>query len=149
MSAGKIVLSILGVCISILIFVAVVFGLIKLGTMSYETGYRVFTEKPMEDEPGSDRIVEVPKGISPMELSTLLEQKGLVKDDYLFFLQMHFSAYGEKVKPGIYTLNTSQTAREILQIMSAEDLGESEESGDSKEGKDSKEYQGKSDSEKK
>lgn len=127
MSTSKMVLHILGVCISMLVFVLVVVGLMRLGTVAYDTGYRVFTEQPMEKEPGTDVVIEVSKGMSDMELGTALEEKGLVKDAYLFAIQMKLSVYANKVKPGLYTLNTSQTAREMLQIMAAETESKDEE----------------------
>lgn len=146
MSAGKIVLHILGVCVSVLILIALFFGFIKLGTLSYETGYRIFTEKPVELSPGTDKEIEIPQGISALELATLLEEKGLVKDNYVFFLQMKLSAYGKKVKPGEYTLNTSQTAREMLQIMGTEENTQEDE--ESTEDKTKKESAGKIESQK-
>ena len=72
----------------------------------------------MDKEPGRDVIVEVEKGISPLKLGKNLEEKGLIRDAYLFVIQMKLSAYANKVQPGVYTLSTSQTAREMLQIMS-------------------------------
>lgn len=127
MSTSKVVLHILGVCISILVFVLVAVGLIRMGTLAYDTGYRVFTEQPMEKAPGTDVVIEISKGMSDIALGTALEEKGLVKDAYLFAIQMKLSVYANKVKPGLYTLNTSQTAREMLQIMAAETESEDEE----------------------
>lgn len=126
MSASKVVLHILNICVTILVFVLVVFGLMKLGIAAYDVGYRVFTEESVDKAPGSDVIVEVYEDMSAMELGTLLEEKGLVKENYLFVLQMKLSAYANKVKPGLYTLNTSQTAREMLQVMAAEPKTEEE-----------------------
>lgn len=127
MNASKVVLHILSVCISILVVVLIAFGLVKLGVLAYDTGYRVFTEQPMDIAPGDDVVVEVSEGLSGMELGTLLEEKGLVRDAYLFQIQMKLSVYADKVKPGLYTLNTSQTAREMLQVMAAEPEEEDEE----------------------
>ena len=120
MSASKVVLKILSACISVLIFVLVIFGLIGVGTTAYDIGYRVFTEKPVDNAPGRDVVVEVTSEMSALSLGTVLEEKGLVDNAYLFVIQMKLSAYAKKVKPGLYTLNTSQTAREMLQVMSAE-----------------------------
>ena len=39
----------------------------------------------------------------------------------LFVLQMTLSAYSKKVREGTYTLSTSMTAQEMLQVMSAEE----------------------------
>lgn len=132
MSASKVVLRILHVCISILVFLLVLFGLIKLGGQAYDLGYRVFTERPMENEPGTDVTVRVSEGMNALSLGTVLEEKGLIRDNKLFAVQMMLSAYAKKVKPGLYTLNTHQTAREMLKVMAAEEPKEEEE----KEGKE-------------
>ncbi len=127
MSASKVVLNILHVCISILVFLLVLFGLMKLGTAAYDMGYRVFTEKPMENEPGTDVVVEIRQGMDAGSIGTVLEEKRLIRDARVFVIQMQISAFGKKVKPGRYTLNTSQTAREMLEIMTAEEPKEEEE----------------------
>ena len=127
MSASKVVLRILHVCISILVFLLVLFGLVKLGGQAYDLGYRVFTERPMENEPGTDVTVRVSEGMNALSLGTVLEEKGLVRDNKLFAIQMMLSAYAKKVKPGLYTLNTHQTSREMLKVMAAEEPKEEEE----------------------
>lgn len=127
MNASKVVLHILHICISILVIVLVVFGILRLGTAAYDMGYRVFTERPMQNKPGTDVTVRVRDGMNAFSLGTVLEEKRLVKDGRLFAIQMMMSAYAKKVKPGVYTLNTAQTAREMLQIMAAEEPEEEKE----------------------
>ena len=69
---------------------------------------------------GSEILVQVEKGISAEELGQLLEDKGLVRDHNLFYLQLKLSAYSGHIKPGIYTLNTSMTAKDMMVIMSSD-----------------------------
>jgi cell division protein YceG involved in septum cleavage len=118
MSSSKMVLRILYTCIIALLFVLIIFGVVRLSVAAYSMGYRILTEEPMDKEPGRDVIVEVEKGVSPLKLGKNLEEKGLIRNAYLFVIQMKLSAYANKVQPGVYTLSTSQTAREMLQIMS-------------------------------
>ena len=118
MSSSKMVLRILYTCIIALLFVLIIFGVVRLSVAAYSMGYRILTEEPMDKEPGRDVIWEVEKGISPLKLGKKLEEKGLIRNAYLFVIQMKLSAYANKVQPGVYTLSTSQTAREMLQIMS-------------------------------
>lgn len=127
MSASKIVLNILHVCVNVLILVLVVVAVLRLSGRAYDLGYRIYTEKSVEAAPGRDKVVEISEGMSASEIGTLLEEKGLVRDDTLFWIQMQLSAYKDKVKPGLYTLNTSQDSREMLQIMAAEEPEEEEE----------------------
>lgn len=37
--------------------------------------------------------------------------------EILFYLQLKLSAYSKKLVPGIYTLNTSMTAKEMMVVM--------------------------------
>ncbi|MCI8282311.1 MAG: endolytic transglycosylase MltG [Lachnospiraceae bacterium] len=143
MSASKVVLRILHVCISILVFLLVLFGLVKLGGQAYDLGYRVFTERPMENEPGTDVTVRVSEGMNALSLGTVLEEKGLVRDNKLFAIQMMLSAYAKKVKPGLYTLNTHQTSREMLKVMAAEEPKEEEEETKKEKEKSSEDSSGK------
>lgn len=50
----------------------------------------------------------------------MLEEEGLVEDANLFYAQLKLSAYSGKLKPGVYALNTSMTAREMFVIMAAD-----------------------------
>ena len=61
------------------------------------------------------------------ELGDLLEKKGLIRDAELFFVQLKLSSYSGKMKEGTYTLSTSMTAYEMMQIMSGEEAEEKEE----------------------
>ena len=48
-----------------------------------------------------------------------LKEKGLVEDAKLFFVQLKVSAYSGKLHSGVYTLNTSMTARDMMVLMAA------------------------------
>ena len=54
------------------------------------------------------------------------EGEGLVRDEKLFFAQLKLSAYSGKLKPGIYTLNTSMVTRDMLVVMAAEEEEDTE-----------------------
>lgn len=81
----------------------------------------------MEETPGEDKTVKIKKDMSPLELGNLLEEKQLVDSGALFMLQLHVLDYDDKLKPGTYTLNTSQTAKEMMQVLSEEETEESAE----------------------
>lgn len=126
MRSSKMVLNVLNSVLSILLLVLLLFVLLKAGSVAYDMGYRVFTEPAVEESPGRDMTVQVEKGMSEIELGSLLEEKRLVDSGFLFAIQLRFSAYADKLKPGTYTLNTSQTAREMMQIMAGEEIEETE-----------------------
>lgn len=126
MSTSKIVMKIVSISFSILLLVLILYGFSKLGAYAYDFGYRVFTEQPMSKEPGKDVVVQVESGMSSAEIGQMLEDKKLVRDGTLFFAQLGLSAYNGKIKPGIYTLNTSETATEMMQIMAASSESDTE-----------------------
>ena len=127
MSASKIVMRLVSISFTVLLFVIAVYGLYELGLKSYNYGYRIFAEPPMSVGEGKDRLVQVKDSMSEMEIAEMLEEKGLIRDRFLFVLQLKVSGYSGKLKAGPYTLNTSMTAEEMLQVMSQEDLTDTEQ----------------------
>lgn len=115
--------------INILIFILVAVVIVLLGRLSYRFGYNVFYEQPVAQAPGEDIQVTIPEGSSAHEVGKLLEDKGLIEDSLVFTVQERLSAYHNDIKPGVYTLNTSQTATEMLAIMSPADEEEEENNG--------------------
>ncbi len=124
MGRGKIVLSVVSSILSFSIMVLVVIAVLKTGKVAYDFGYRIFTEPAMEEAPGQDVTVKVEAGVSAMELGSLLEEKKLVQSGVLFMLQLTVLDYDDKLKAGTYTLNTSQTAKEMMQVMAEEEIEE-------------------------
>lgn len=127
MSASKIVMRLVSISFTVLLFVIAVYGLYELGLKSYNYGYRIFAEPPMSAGEGKDKLVQVKDSMSEMEIAEMLEEKGLIRDRFLFVLQLKVSGYSGKLKAGPYTLNTSMTAEEMLQVMSQEDLTDTEQ----------------------
>lgn len=127
MSASKIVMRLVSISFTVLLFVIAVYGLYELGLKSYNYGYRIFAEPPMSAGEGKDRLVQVKDSMSEMEIAEMLEEKGLIRDRFLFVLQLKVLGYSGKLKAGPYTLNTSMTAEEMLQVMSQEDLTDTEQ----------------------
>lgn len=121
MRSSKIVLKIVGTMLSLLITVLVVVGLFRAGEWAYGFGYRVFTESAVESAPGTDKSVTISSDMSAKEIGNLLEEKGLIRDANLFVAQLKLSSYADDLKSGTYTLNTSMTAKEMMQVMSAEE----------------------------
>ncbi len=120
MSASKIVMRIVSISFSALVFIAVVYGLYQLGLRSYNYGYRIFTEPPVSAGEGTDKLVQVRSSMDASDIGEVLEEKGLIRDARLFTLQAAFYGYSKSMKAGTYTLNTSMTSREMMQVMSSE-----------------------------
>ena len=126
MKNSKIILNVLSSALSMLIMVLAAFIILRAGNVAYDLGYRIFTEPALEEAPGQDKSVQVRKGMNVVEIGTLLEEKCLVDSGLLFAIQLQFSDYKDKIKAGTYTLNTSQTAKEMMQVMAEENEEEQE-----------------------
>ncbi len=83
---------------------------------AFNTGYQIFSDKPVSTGTGRNITVEITKNESTFEIARDLEKKGVIKDSYAFIFQRIF--FGYRLYPGTYTLNTSMTIREILDTMS-------------------------------
>lgn len=115
---NKAVFRFVEISFSILIVLVVFIGVFKTSTYCYEFGYRIFTEKAVDEYPGDDVEVLISEGDSAFDIGKILEEKGLVKDSNLYVAQYYLSAYVDKLLPGTYTLNTSMTAKEMMDVMS-------------------------------
>lgn len=120
-------LHLMGFILNILMMVLVVFVVIQLASVAYNLGYRVFTEPAMDESLGRDVMVEVDQNMSDWDLGIELEEKGLVENHLLFTIQLKLSSYKKDIKPGLYTLNTSMTAKELMQVMAKEENEEIDE----------------------
>lgn len=120
-------LHLMGFILNILMMILVVFVVIQLASVAYNLGYRVFTEPAMDESPGRDVMVEVDQNMSDWDLGIELEEKGLVENHLLFTIQLKLSSYKKDIKPGLYTLNTSMTAKELMQVMAKEENEEIDE----------------------
>lgn len=129
MNLNKVVFKFVSISFSILVALLVVVGLVKLGTFCYDFGYRVFTEAPVSKEPGRDVVVQITADMSESDIGKALEDKGLIRDGKLFLAQLKLSAYSGDLLPGIYTLNTSMTAKEMMVIMANAPEEETEDAG--------------------
>ncbi len=128
MNANKIVMKIVSASFSVLVAILLLFGLYQGGKAAYGFGYRVFTEQAVDEpEEGEDKVVQITSQMGGREIGKLLEKKGLIRDAKLFVVQLALSSYSKKIKAGTYTLSTSMTAQEMMQVMSADEAEDTEE----------------------
>lgn len=128
MKVRRAFMSIAAMLVRLFIVLVLVSFIYKLGFKAYDFGYRIFAEEPITGEPGRNIDVTIPMGSSAMEIGEILENSGLIRDKKLFFLQERLSEYHGKLAPGEYTLNTSQTARDMMEIMAEEEESSTESS---------------------
>lgn len=124
MKVRQILASILSALIKVAVIVWIVNFIYTKTLAAYDFGYRVFTEAPMAPEPGRDVSFSYTEGKSYMDIAKTLEEKGLVRDYKLAFVQILCSETREQMEPGIYTLNTSMTVEEMVAVMHPEQVEE-------------------------
>ncbi len=126
--------SFLGTVIRVVILIILAIVLFRLGGKAYEFGFRIFTEEPMSEPPGRDIQVTVSKSDGIKEVAEMLEDKGLIRDAFVFRIQEKVSLYDGDIHPGIFTLNTSMTAEEMFGVLLKTDENEEESEEGSEEG---------------
>ena len=129
MDINKALFKFIKIGFTIMIILIVLLATFYLSRTGYDYGYRLFTETAVEETPGTDVLVQIKQETSNWQIGKLLEQKGLVRDGKLFYLQLKTSAYSKSIKPGVYTLNTSMTANEMMSVMSGQETQNDETEG--------------------
>lgn len=121
MKTKQVIFAVLGTIIKIAAAVVLVYFVYQASMLAYDYGYRVFTEPAMAKEgKGVDVTVDITMGKTDRQIGQILEAKGLVRDGDLFYVQALLSEYSGQLLPGSYVLNTSMTAKEMMEIMSTE-----------------------------
>ena len=108
--------------ILILVIVLIIFVVIFLSQRAYFLGYETASYKPVASESEAVEIeVTITDDMSASDIGELLMEKGLVDESLEAFLlqDMLSGLHGEYIA-GTYTLNTSLTVDEILQIICTE-----------------------------
>ncbi|MCM1264255.1 MAG: endolytic transglycosylase MltG [Butyrivibrio sp.] len=130
MDIKQIIGSILETCIKIAAVIFVVMFVYNTSIKAYDYGYRVFAEEPMTFGEGRTISIYVKSEDSVKDIGVNLQEKGLIRDANLFYVQELLSEYHGKIQPGIYDLNTSMKPEEMIAVMSAGYVEPGEEDDD-------------------
>ena len=126
MSPRRVAWAIIKTIFAVVIAAVIMMLVYRFALEAYDFGYRIFAEDPVSPEPGLTMSVAIVEGKSAMDIGKILEEKGLVRNAWLFYLQEFFSSYHKDLQPGIYELNTAMTPEEMMAVMSS-NSGRSEE----------------------
>ncbi len=108
------------IAVKVILFVYLIMYISKAASAAYDYGYRVFTEPPMSFGEGRIISVYIEEGSSALDVGNMLAEKGLIRDGRLFMVQEFLSEYHGGIQPGVYDLNSSMTAQEILDVIAEE-----------------------------
>ncbi len=115
------------VSIRLLIYVVIIIVVFNMANVFYGLGHNIFYESSVDPKPGRDVMVHISEDYDTETVAKLLLAKGLINNETAFVVQSKF--YGFTIKPGDYTLNTSQTTKNLLEKLND---GVVEESDDGK-----------------
>ena len=124
MNTKREALTVLSIALKIVIIAVVILGIIRLGGMAIDYGHSVFQEEAVDEEPGRSITITIEDGSAISDIAKLMEDKGLVNDWKLFYIQVKVSKYAKKLEAGTYTLTTAMKPREMMAVMSGEDSAE-------------------------
>lgn len=120
MEVNKFASAVINIAVRVIILVFIITAVVKLSFWAYDFGFQIFVDAPVTVGSGRDVDVTIPMGKSAMDIGKILESNGLIEDSKVFYFQELLSAYHNKLKPGFYTLNTSMSVDEMMEIMSAD-----------------------------
>lgn len=132
MNINKTLFNFIKIASAILVVLIFIYVGVSFCATAYDFGYRVFTEPAIEEAPGQDVLIQIKDGMSAKDIGDMMEEKGLIRDASLFRIQLKLSAYSDNMEPGVYTLNTSMTPKEM--IVSIAEAAEAKEKAASTEG---------------
>ena len=96
----NVIMTFLGMLVRLLLILLALYYIYQGAIKAYGFGYRIFTEEPVSSGVGVDVEVTIPEGSGVMDIGEILEDRGLIRDHKLFFLQERLSQYHGKIKPG-------------------------------------------------
>ncbi len=110
---------IISISLQMIVCALIIIALYDTGVKGFEFGQSIFSQTAVASEAnGKDMIVIVEEDASEADVAKLLENKGLIEDYKVFWIQAKL--YNATLYPGTYTLNTSMTSEEMLQILMEE-----------------------------
>lgn len=96
---------------------AIIIVVFRLAVGAYDFGYQVFADLPVSEGEGRIISVVVTADQSSRELSKILEQKGLINNSYVFYIQEQLSDYKDMIQPGTYELSTAMNCEQMLAVL--------------------------------
>lgn len=116
----------LQIFLNIVFYALIIMFIMKAGTLAFEFSYQIYGAVAVDEEPGIERVVEIQKGESTMNIASKLELNKLVKNKYSFYLRAKLS--DSVILPGTYTLNSAMPYNDIFNIITKQDTGDEKSS---------------------
>ena len=105
------------IIVKVAIFAIIIMYVFRAAVAAYDYGYRVFTEEAVSTGEGRIISVSIEGSQSVLDVGNMLQEKGLIRDGKLFVIQELLSENHGNIQPGVYDLNTSMTAQDMLEVI--------------------------------
>ncbi len=140
----KVISTILGLGVNIIIYVVAIFILFRAGALAYEFSYEVFGEPVVSEYADEEIRIEIKDGDGSKTVAQKLKDAGAINSEWAFILKSRLSK--ANLMPGVYVVKASMSADDMIELMedadnsvvkqpTAEELetrsSESQESGES------------------
>lgn len=126
-SVNAVVRSVINISVNILALAVMVMLIYTYAGKGYEFGKAIFTEKGMTGEENARQIVvTIPKNASNGDIAEIVTDAGLVKDKYVFLVQLMLSEDKDKIAEGTYVISTADTPTGIIQKLAKTAMKEEE-----------------------
>lgn len=104
--------------ITVIFYALAVFIIFRLAGTAYTYAYHVFGSEVMDSAPGRSITITVNAVDTMKDVAETLEQQGIIIDGKSFVIRAALTE--KKVHPGTFTVNSSQSYEEILNILNEE-----------------------------
>lgn len=119
MNVKNVGLGIVDTIVKVFLVLVAIMLISKYASVAYNYGYNIYNQVPASQYDTRTVTVSITDSMSVGDIAELLENRGLVKDKNLFWMQERFSEYHGMIAPGTYELSPSMTPDEIIAIMCA------------------------------
>lgn len=101
----------------IVLSAAVIIIIFKLAIGAYDFGFNLFADIPVDEGDGRTVNVVISESQDVMDVGKMLEEKGLIRDAKMFYIQEKLSDYKDQMVAGSYELNTAMSIEDMLAVI--------------------------------
>ena len=115
----KILATIFGLGINIVIYAVAIFLLIRIGTIVYDFSYEVFGEPVVNANSEEEVQIEIADGDGGQTVASKLKEAGVINNELAFAIKARLSS--ANLMPGTYVVKASMSADDMIDVMSDQD----------------------------
>lgn len=111
----KVISTILGLGVNIIIYVVAIFVLFRVGAFAYDFSYEVFGEPVVSQYADEEVRIEIQSGDGSQTVAKKLKDAGVINSEWAFILKSRLS--DANLMPGTYVVKASMSADDMIELM--------------------------------